>query len=41
MMDKQEFTNILQNWLEEFAKKKFSNEYEIKVIIPNSNLNIL
>tara|TARA_Y100001936_G_C16086351_1_gene682047 strand:+ start:1743 stop:2234 length:492 start_codon:yes stop_codon:yes gene_type:complete len=40
-MDKQEFTNILQNWLEEFAKKKFSNEYEIKVIIPNSNLNIL
>ncbi len=39
-MDKQIFTKILRDWLEDFLKKKFSSSYEvILVTIPNTSLS--
>ncbi len=41
-MDKQEFTEILRDWLEGFLRRKYSNKYEIlDVIIPTSSLSKL
>lgn len=39
-MDKQFFTNILRDWLENFLKKKFSLSHEIILVtIPNTSLS--
>lgn len=39
-MDKQIFTKILRDWLENFLKKKFSSSHEvILVTIPNTSLS--
>ncbi|MBU2576767.1 MAG: hypothetical protein KKF50_03525 [Nanoarchaeota archaeon] len=39
--EKENFTNILKTWLENFLRNKYSPEYEIKIIIPESNLSKL
>lgn len=39
--EKENLTNILKTWLESFLNKKYSSEYGIKVIIPESNLSRL
>lgn len=31
----------MKNWLEKYTKAKYGKDYEIEVIIPQSNLNIL
>lgn len=37
-MDKRQFTLFAKNWLENFLKNKFGNEYNIEVLIPDSNI---
>jgi len=39
--EKENLTNILKIWLENFLNKKCSLEFDIKVIIPDSNLSKL
>lgn len=39
--EKENLTNILKTWLENFLNKKYSSEYGIKVITPESNLSRL
>lgn len=39
--EKDKLTNELKIWLENFLKKKYAVEYDIKVIIPESNLSKL
>lgn len=38
-MDKNEFTNRLSQWLKDFLEAKYSSDYEIEVLIPNSNFS--
>ena len=39
--NKQEITDILRSWLENYLKKHYSNEFFIEVNIPESNLSKL
>jgi hypothetical protein len=36
---KEQFTKISKQWLEVYLKKQFSKEYEIEVLMPNSNIS--
>ena len=38
---KQEYTLTAKAWLENFLKKEYSSEYEIKVVLPRSNISKL
>jgi len=40
-MDKSTFTTHMKNWLTRFAISKFQNEYNVKIMIPQSNLDII
>lgn len=39
--DKQEYSIIAKNWLENFLKKKHADKFDIEVIIPQSNISKL
>ena len=40
-MDKESYTIIVKEWLENFLKKKYSRDNDIEVIIPTSNISKL
>ena len=41
MIKKTQLTKELEEWLNDFAMKKYSEEYDVKIIIPKGNLNLL
>jgi len=41
LLDKTEFTQCMLKWLQTFSDNRFSHEYDVEIIIPNSNLNIM
>ena len=41
MTKKTQLTKELDEWLNDFVMKKYSEEYDVKIIIPKSNLNLL